>query len=265
MKKNYITFFITLALGYSSGFAFDINSAHSSTAAIKVETIADTQDTGTIVYLGKDRFLSAYHVIENAKSIHIPLKNKRYPAQVIAVSIKHDLALLKANIPQMKPVKQSLKVGVGEKVYILSGSGVLLQGHVAKVSANEVLLDKAVPFGTSGGGVFNQNNELIGIISRSDIAQGVTYMTPLSALTDTKERFERKPSIDHNSKHYDYSHCSDPQTLRTWKSVTKDGDTDTQGLHALFLGLCEKVKRREMTTEEANYFFLKIKKQLIGI
>lgn len=264
-KQKHIVSIIFMSIGFSNALSFDLKTAQLSTVEVRVNTIANTYDTGSAVYLGNNRYLSAYHVIEDAHTLNLVVHNKTHRGKIKQVSAGHDLAVIESNIQGVKPVKISDRLRAGEPIYVLSSKGLLLQGHVAKITYNEAILSMIVPTGTSGGGVFNQNNELLGIISRSDISQGLTYMTRITALPQVKDRFENKPSIDRNSKHYDYGYCTDPQTLKTWKNVTKEGDVNMHGLHALFLGLCEKVKRHEMTTEEANFFFLKTKKELFGI
>lgn len=264
-KQKHIVSIILMSIGFSNALSFDLKTAQLNTVEVKVKTIANTYDTGSAVYLGNNRYLSAYHVIEDAHSLNLVVHNKTHRGTIKQVSARHDLALIESNIQGVKPVKTTDRLRAGEPIYVLSSKGLLLQGHVAKITHNEAILSMNVPPGTSGGGVFNQKNELLGIISRSDIAQGLTYMTSITALSQVKDRFMNKPSIDRNSKHYEYGYCTDPQTLKTWKNVTKEGDLNMHGLHALFLGLCEKVKRHEMTTEEANFFFLKTKKELFGI
>lgn len=246
-------------------WSFNLQQAHSSTAIVKVNTIAKTQDVGSAVYLGNKRFLSAYHVIEDADSLTIVKNKKSYFAKVVSVSIKDDLAIIESAAPATRVISSIKHLVPGEKIYTLSGDGILFQGYIAKVFKNEVVLDQVVSPGVSGGGVFNQKGELIGIVSRSDIEHGLTYITRITAVPLAKERFVKKSAIDHGSKNYSYDYCNDPKTLQTWKSIIADEDINTQGLHALFLGLCEKVKRKEMTTEEANYFFIKMKKQLFGV
>ena len=82
---------------------------------------------------------------------------------------------------------------------------------------------------------------------------------------DIVEEFTYQETLDMKSNNYDYSYCTTDETLNSWKKIIKSGNIKTHTLHAIFLGLCEKVKRKDMTTEEADYIFFENRKRLFGI
>ena len=60
-----------------------------------------------------------------------------------------------------------------------------------------------------------------------------------------------------SGKDYDYQYCVDQKELDRWQRILiEDGDKDEiQTIHALWIGLCEKVKRQDITSDRANIIF----------
>jgi len=135
---------------------------------------------------------------------------------------------------------------------------------ISKIDGTTLLLNYIAPRGNSGGGVFNQKGELLAIISKVDIEDGITYATSVKAFQSINETFKSIKSPTLKTDNYDYSYCETNETLRVWRNIIKSGDLKAHELHALFLGLCEKVKRKEITTEEADYLYMKNRKRVFG-
>lgn len=233
---------------------------------LEIETIANEIAHGSAVALGKDgRLVTAYHVIEHASSIKaVDSMGMEYIANVEKVSLEHDLAYLK-----IKPNNKELtnistnQPKWSEEVYTLDGKGTLLKGIVSRHDKNDIVVNFEVPKGMSGGGLFNSLGELLGVVSRTSINQGITYIAPIGKFDLITEKFTQKSAIDHSSNNYDYSYCAEESTLQSWKNLTKTDSIEVHELHALFLGLCEKVKRKEITTEVADYLFFKQRDELM--
>lgn len=138
----------------------------------------------------------------------------------------------------------------------------LLKGIISKKNKNSIVLNYKVPHGNSGGGVFNKDGKLIAIISRSSINEGITYATTVDRLNKITEDFNYQKVINLKSNNYDYSYCTTKETLNTWTNLAKSDDIKMHTLHAIFLGLCEKVKRKDLTTEKADYIYLENRKRL---
>jgi len=127
-------------------------------------------------------------------------------------------------------------------------------------------LDYSVPFGVSGAGVFNEHSELIGIISRSGVNLPITYAAPITAFDKVQDAFIYKKPLSTDSDNYDVSYCTEKKTLETWKKISQSTDLRMlQELHAIFLGLCAKVGRHDITTDEANYLFYGIRNVYSGL
>lgn len=250
---------------YLNAAIFDDNK--KSILELQVTTIANTQKNGSAVNISKDgKLITAYHAIDDAKSIKaIDSNGVVYNATVGMVSVKNDLAYLDINTSVIPAVAINEEPIWSEEIYTLAGDGTLLKGIVSKIDDNGIFISYELPAGNSGGGVFNKAGELIAVISRTHINEGVTYATKVNMFKDIVEEFTYQETLDMKSNNYDYSYCTTDETLNSWKKIIKSGNIKSHTLHAIFLGLCEKVKRKDMTTEEADYIFFENRKRLFGI
>ncbi len=140
-----------------------------------------------------------------------------------------------------------------------------MEGIISKEeSDNDIVINFTVPKGMSGGGLFNAKGELLGIISRSSINEGISYAVSVNKFDRIKEKFTHQKALDYSSNNYNYSYCTNKSTIENWENLIKSDTIEIHELHAIFLGLCEKVKRKEITTEIANYLFLKHRDNLVN-
>ena len=158
-----------------------------------------------------------YHVVEGSRSISVKLKNgTEYNASYIGGDQNHDIALIKAEAADLKPVSigKSDNLIVGDQVvaigYPLSTQVPVLT--VGYVSAKDQIVDTgdtairmlqtdaAINSGNSGGPLFNMNGEVIGITSAKysgnsssgAAIEGVGFAIPIDdvmgKLTDLKDK-----------------------------------------------------------------------------
>ncbi len=266
MKNILIT--LVLLFNLLPGAERNFKLSKSQLFHLEVTTIANETSLGSAVALdGEGKLVTAYHVIDDAVSIKaVDSDGREFIASIGKVSQKDDLAYLYiktqdnafAEISKNDP-KWS------ENIYALSGDGVLLKGIISKQeSYNNIVINFEVPRGMSGGGLFNQKGELLGIISHTSVNQGISYATSVKKLDHITEKFTQQKAIDFNTNNYNYSYCTDKSTIQTWEKLIKADTIEVHELHALFLGLCEKVKRKDITTEVADYLFLKHRDNLIN-
>ena len=120
-------------------------------------------------------------------------------------SANSDIALLKANLSDIKAVNDQIKpitfaqgYSVGETVFAIGnaeGEGISATKGIISVDSEEILMevdgtqrthramriDAAIYHGNSGGGLFNRNGELVGITNGGDgDDQNINYAIPLS-------------------------------------------------------------------------------------
>ncbi|EHP28737.1 secreted protein [Sulfurimonas gotlandica GD1] len=246
--------------------ANSLESNKSKVLQVKVISIADEEAYGSAVIVSNNGDLvTAYHVINNAKNVEvIDASGKSHSAIIGKVSVEDDLAYLHIKDFTQAPAKLDNNTSWSEDIYSLSGEGLLLKGIVSKKNKNSIILNYKVPHGNSGGGVFNGDGKLIAIVSRTSINEGITYATTVDKLNEVTEDFKYQKVVDLKSNNYDYSYCSTKKTINTWTNLAKSDDIKMHTLHAIFLGLCEKVKRKDMTTEEADYVFFQNRKRLFN-
>jgi len=139
------------------------------------------------LFSSKGYILTNYHVVEDANEVVVELKNggdvKKYTAEVIQVDKTNDLAVIKINDYSTGVIKYSFKQsgneGMGSEVFTLgyplalSGMGKTAKFVDGKISSktgydgaiNSYQTSIPVQPGNSGGPVFNNKGEVIGIVN----------------------------------------------------------------------------------------------------
>ncbi len=156
--------------------------------------------------------MTAAHVVQTADLVEVEfVGGEKFTASVVASDPVKDVALLKLdNLPENpKPVTlaNSDDVSIGEEIFIIGApyglSHTLTIGHISarhgtdnslmgEIQAETFQTDAAINQGNSGGPMFNQRGEVIGIVShirsKSGGSEGlgfaVTSNTAIDALID---------------------------------------------------------------------------------
>lgn len=145
-----------------------------------------------------------HHVVDGASNlaIYFPESDKRYKAEVIVVDREHDLAIIKvtdSGFAGFNNIKYGFKVDVedvGVGVFVLGYPLVQSMGTEIKLTTGVVSsrsgfqgdksqyqISAPVQPGNSGGPLFNDNGELIGIVSAKHTeAENASYGVKLSYL-----------------------------------------------------------------------------------
>ena len=267
IKREMAVFVFTVVLQVSL-FGFDANSALAITYKVESFTKEGGIDTGTAVAIGpKGRLVTALHVIENYKKIRVLSYNKKeYAAKVVAVSQKRDLALLKIDAENIPYAHTSTKTTLDQPVYLLGYDGLLTKGSIAQIKSDGLLINIDTKQGTSGGGIFDKKNNLLGILLHKDILRNMFFAASVNSFKSIDEPYKegiRKKELSFTNN-YDTSYCHDPHDLAVWKKFSKSKELKIQELHALFIGLCKKVENHDLTTEQADYIFENARKRLLG-
>ena len=160
---------------------------------------------GTAFYIGNDEWLTAAHVLQNQSTVILRRGSVSLTASVVGKDLDADLALLKAEGSNLRPLKfgnlseigQGHQVfSVGFPVYVASEPSVT-SGVLSRIESDPdlgtlVLTDAAVSPGNSGGPLLNKCGEVIGLfvakIVREDV-EGLSYAVAESTLR------ERLPSL----------------------------------------------------------------------
>jgi S1-C subfamily serine protease len=187
VKKRALTAYIlagVLALGGAAAgapYAMEYVSPTPATFEAVVKVMAPPGGLGTGVVLPGGVVLTAAHVVKDAKSLSItPPSGKIHKAEVLWASAEYDLALLKtdADLPAANLTCDAAKIGdtvraVGTP---LGNEFISSYGHIAGAPRavgtvkSVYMVDLTIVMGNSGGPLFNDAGEVVGIASMVMIA-----------------------------------------------------------------------------------------------
>lgn len=159
---------------------------------------------GSGVIISSDGYiLTCAHVVDGASTITVTIGDKDYTATLVGEDTTSDIAVIKIDADGLTPAtvgnSDSLKVGqsvmaVGNPLGELSGTvtggmisalnrSVTIQGSSSVNTMSLIQMDASVSPGNSGGGLFNMNGELVGIVnakSSSSDAEGLGFAIPIN-------------------------------------------------------------------------------------
>ena len=159
---------------------------------------------GSGVIISSDGYiLTCAHVVDGASTITVTIGDKDYTATLVGEDTTSDIAVIKIDADGLTPAtvgnSDSLKVGqsvmaVGNPLGELGGTvtggmisalnrSVTIQGSSSVNTMSLIQMDASVSPGTSGGGLFNMNGELVGIVnakSSSSDAEGLGFAIPIN-------------------------------------------------------------------------------------
>ena len=179
--------------------------------------------SGSGIALGSKVFATNNHVVDGATHlfVYFPETKSRYKAETITVDSSNDLALVRITDPQFKgfpPIQYGFKKSledVGTEVFVLGYPRVDTMGEEVKLTTGVVSsrsgfqgnqtqyqISAPVQPGNSGGPLFNDSGELIGIVSakHTDGAENVSYAVKLSYLNDLIARSGENISLSKSSQ-----------------------------------------------------------------
>jgi len=132
---------------------------------------------GTMIILTAGHLLSP--LIAQTVYVALPGRDERVEASILALDAEADIAVLEARDIAATPVEIQTTAHLGDDVWVVSfpwgQRGTVVGGRVSQVTGTGAnafpvegpvgLIDAAVSYGTSGGGVFDaENGNLVGIV-----------------------------------------------------------------------------------------------------
>ena len=165
---------------------------------------------GSGVIISSDGYiLTCAHVVSGATSVKVQLNgsDQSYDATVVGVDSTSDIAVLKIDATGLTPavIGDSDKLAVGETTVAVGNplgtlSNTVTQGIVSAlnrqvtVEDNDMTLiqtDTSISPGNSGGGLFNANGELIGVVNAKSSyseAEGIGFAIPINTAMDIAQQ-----------------------------------------------------------------------------
>ena len=164
-----------------------------------------TEGAGSGVILTKDGYIvTNYHVIEGANKVQVTLHNEdSYSATVVAGDEENDIAVIKINANGLTcaTIGDSSTASVGDLVVAIGNplgqlGGTCTSGIISALdrrltidgtTLNLMQTDAAINAGNSGGGLFNGEGDLIGIVDAKSSGtgiEGLAFAIPINAVKE---------------------------------------------------------------------------------
>lgn len=169
--------------------------AAPSVVVITAQAQSDKVSRGSGVALSSDVVATNCHVVYGASRIQVAVDQRDYEADIIIVARERDICLLRVRSAALRPVAiaSPRSIRTGDRVYsigsprgleltisegLVSGLRMMEHGEVIQTSA-------PISPGSSGGGLFNVDGELIGLTTffLKD-SQNLNFAVPASAATN---------------------------------------------------------------------------------
>ena len=164
------------------------------------------QGAGSGVIISEDGYIiTNYHVIKGAENITVTLRDgaTSYKAKIIGSDEDNDIALLKVDATGLSAATMgnSSDLAVGDYVVAIGNplgqlGGTVTDGIISALARQVTVEGKSMTLlqhnaqispGNSGGGLFNSNGELIGIVNAKDSAtevEGIAFAIPINNVLD---------------------------------------------------------------------------------
>ena len=174
-----------------NALSFSINPS-----VVKVHTANKhgNHGVGSGVVVAKDHVVTNCHVIADAKGIHVTKYGVSYPPYALLADWRHDLCILKFEYLKLKPVilgsndQLQYEAGVFGKSYggntVKPHTSVGAVKGVYDLNGYKIIQSSAwFSLGASGGGLFNDKGELIGVTTfKTPGNLGSFYSVPVEVI-----------------------------------------------------------------------------------
>jgi len=168
-----------------------------------------------VVWTKNGYIITNYHVIQDTIKIKISLENEEYEPKIIGYDTKSDIAVIKINNNNTKPIKlgniKSIKIG--QNAYALGnpyGQNYTFTKGIISGKDREIVLplgnkisgviqtDVSINPGNSGGPLLDSYGNLIGINTASlIISSGINFALPIDQVSNTVNKIINYGIIEH--------------------------------------------------------------------
>ena len=257
------------AAGSTDGTSMSVQQIASvvspSVVAITTEQMSSSQTWfgGYYVIISQDGYiLTCAHVVSGATSVKVQLNgsDESYDATVVGQDSTSDIAVLKIDAAGLTPavIGDSDALAVGEVAVAVGNplgtlSNTVTDGIVSAlnrqvtVQNNDMTLiqtDASISPGNSGGGLFNANGELIGIVNAKSSyseAEGIGFAIPINTAMEIGRQLIENGSVARPALGVKIMDVTDAQTAQQLGvstmgvyvvEVTKGSGADAAGVQA---------------------------------
>ena len=245
--------------------------ASPSVVAITTEQMSSSQTwfggyyvqsgAGSGIIISQDGYiLTCAHVVSGATSVKVQLNGSddSYDATVVGADSTSDIAVLKIDATGLTPavIGDSDKLAVGETTVAVGNplgtlSNTVTQGIVSAlnrqvtVENNNMTLiqtDTSISPGNSGGGLFNANGELIGVVNAKSSyseAEGIGFAIPINTAMSIAQELIENGSVARPVLGVSILDITDSSTAQQYGvttpgvyvvSITKGGGAEAAGV-----------------------------------
>ncbi len=220
--KVLAVFFLSVSSSASGQNALNAQELFREVSA-SVVTVAGKNASGELmqgsgVVVAPHLIVSNCHVVGGSKQATVEHMGEAVQATVISFDTEHDLCLISAPQIEARPINlgSSTKVSIGEPVFAVGApqglNNTISEGIVSGLrsidSAKLIQTTAAISHGSSGGGLFNQYGNLIGITTlyladsqQLNFAVPAEWVSDLVANRNRSGRFASSPQTASAASH----------------------------------------------------------------
>ena len=159
---------------------------NTSVVKVNVATKNGGHGVGSGVVVAKDHIVTNCHVVANAGGIHVTKYGQSFSPYALLADWENDLCILKFKYLQLNPVRlgNNTNLDYEQEVFGKSYGGNTIKAHTSfgrvkgihDLNGNKIIQSSAwFVMGASGGGLFNQEGELIGITTFKTAGNSAFY------------------------------------------------------------------------------------------
>lgn len=202
-------FALSIVMGVGLG-VFNATPAGANITSDSLEsavTINVDGAQGSGFFLNPTRILTAAHVVGDSPTVDVVLSSgkRTIPGRVTKIDAKCDVAEVEVSTPGVPlaitatlPQSEDVVYAVGSPI----GGPVLSRGIVQNVSSFEITTTVPVDFGSSGGPLINDENQVIGlVVQKTELGEAVAI--PIQQGLDCLASAPKSPDRDSTFKSSD--------------------------------------------------------------
>ena len=187
MKKLFLPLFIFIIhFSFADPSRELLLKLNTSVVKVNVATKNGGHGVGSGVVVAKDHIVTNCHVVADAHGVHVTKYGHSFSPDTLLADWENDLCILKFKYLKLDPVKlgNNSELEYEQEVFGKSYGGNTVKAHTSfgrvkgihNLNGNKVIQSSAwFVMGASGGGLFNQKGELIGITTFKTAGNSAYY------------------------------------------------------------------------------------------